>query len=174
MNKKHLAELFLKFNEGKEDAFDDIYNYSHEGIFGYLMAKSHSYDIAEELTQETLVCLYNSLEKYQEKNASVTYLFQIANNIYLNYVRKNKKIVYLDDDYNGKVFGSTRSDAEDQWVIERTLSILNETESEVVYLYAVSELKHKDIAKIIDKPIGTELWIYHGAMKKLRANMEAE
>ena len=39
---------------------------------------------------------------------------------------------------------------------------------EVVTLHVINDLKFKEIAKIMKKPLGTVLWIYNKAIKKLR------
>ena len=46
--------------------------------------------------------------------------------------------------------------------------ILNSEELEIVLLYVVSGYKHREIAKILDKPLGTILWSYNNSIKKLK------
>ncbi|MDR4968237.1 MAG: hypothetical protein RG740_01325 [Acholeplasmataceae bacterium] len=41
----------------------------------------------------------------------------------------------------------------------------------MVTLHIINDLKFREIADTIDKPLGTVLWIYNKAIKKLRAKV---
>ena len=54
-------------------------------------------------------------------------------------------------------------------VISQILDILNyldETEREVVVMHVLGDMKHREIADILKKPIGTITWIYNKAINK--------
>ena len=51
---------------------------------------------------------------------------------------------------------------------------LNEKEREIVILHMIDNLKFKEIAKMKDKPLGTILWLYNKAIKKLKRKVEEE
>jgi RNA polymerase sigma-70 factor (ECF subfamily) len=48
------------------------------------------------------------------------------------------------------------------------LSILSEEERQIVLLKAVDGMKHHEIAKLLEKPTGTIMWIYNKAIKKMQ------
>jgi len=52
----------------------------------------------------------------------------------------------------------------------RILEVLDEEERIIVLLKVVDEMKHRQIAKIVNKPIGTVIWIYQKAIKKMAKN----
>ncbi|MFA7417825.1 MAG: sigma-70 family RNA polymerase sigma factor, partial [Acholeplasma sp.] len=58
--------------------------------------------------------------------------------------------------------------ASDDQDIFKILDLLDEIEKEVVTLHIINDLKFREIAKILKKPLGTVLWIYNKAIKKLR------
>ena len=47
-------------------------------------------------------------------------------------------------------------------------NVLNEEELEILMLYIVSGYKHREIADIVQKPLGTVLWSYNNSIKKLK------
>jgi len=51
---------------------------------------------------------------------------------------------------------------------------LNEEEKQIVLLRAVAELKFKDIAKIVDKPLGTVLWLYNKSIQSLKKEVGSD
>jgi RNA polymerase sigma-70 factor (ECF subfamily) len=54
------------------------------------------------------------------------------------------------------------------------LKSLDDTSKEIVILHVINELKFKEIAKIVDKPLGTVLWIYNKAIKTLKGELKNE
>ena len=45
---------------------------------------------------------------------------------------------------------------------------LSGDELQVFILHTIDELKHKEIAKIMKKPLGTITWLYNKAVKKVK------
>lgn len=58
--------------------------------------------------------------------------------------------------------------------IDKYLSVLDTDEKQVVMLKIVRDLKHKEIAEILDKPLGTVLWLYNKAIKKMKKEVKDE
>lgn len=63
------------------------------------------------------------------------------------------------------------SNPEDKIVLEAALDILSEEERNIVLLYAVTGLKHKEIAESLGLSLSTALSKYHRALKKLRNHL---
>ena len=59
-------------------------------------------------------------------------------------------------------------------LINDLLKSLDDTSKEIVILHVINELKFKEIAKIVNKPLGTVLWIYNKAIKTLKGELENE
>lgn len=64
------------------------------------------------------------------------------------------------------------SDMDDRIVLEGVLSLLSEEEREIVLLYAVSGMKHREIAESLGLKLSTTLSKYYRALKKLREYLE--
>jgi len=60
------------------------------------------------------------------------------------------------------------TDHDDRIVLESVMKVLEEDERKIVMLYAVSGLKHKEIAEGIGLKLNTTLSKYHRALAKLR------
>jgi RNA polymerase sigma-70 factor (ECF subfamily) len=92
----------------------------------------------------------------------------IAKNLAIDTYRREKKLVHYDEvDYDQTL--SAQDDTPDQKdEFNRLLSVLTEEEKEIVLLRIVDEMKHKDIAKLVDKPVGTVTWLYQQALDKMK------
>jgi RNA polymerase sigma-70 factor (ECF subfamily) len=51
---------------------------------------------------------------------------------------------------------------------------LDSEERQIVLLHVVSDMKFKTIAEVVNKPLGTVLWIYQKALKKIKQSLREE
>ena len=58
--------------------------------------------------------------------------------------------------------------------LETLIAPLDTEEREIVLLHVVSDTKFKDIAQILGKPLGTVLWLYNRAIRKMRQDVGKE
>ncbi len=52
--------------------------------------------------------------------------------------------------------------------ILKLLDYLSKDEREIVVMHVINDLKFREIARIMNKPLGTVMWIYNKAMKYLK------
>ncbi|MBR5472193.1 MAG: hypothetical protein IKU81_08835 [Oscillibacter sp.] len=63
---------------------------------------------------------------------------------------------------------------EDRQLLQTALAALSQTERQVVLLHAVTGLKHREIAEILELPLATVLSKYRRALRKLKEWMEGD
>ena len=63
---------------------------------------------------------------------------------------------------------------EDRHLLQTALATLSDEERRVILLHAVSGLKHREIAAVLELPLPTVLSKYHRALKKLRAFVKGD
>ena len=59
-------------------------------------------------------------------------------------------------------------------MLREALARLGAGEREIVLLHAVTGLKHREIAQLLELPLSTVLSKYHRGLKKLKALMKGE
>ena len=64
--------------------------------------------------------------------------------------------------------------AEDRALLQQALSRLSGEERQIILLHAVSGLKHRETAALLELPLSTVLSKYHRGLKKLKALMKGE
>ena len=64
--------------------------------------------------------------------------------------------------------------AEDRALLQQALSGLSGEERQIILLHAVSGLKHREIAQLLERPLSTVLSKYHRGLKKMKALMKGE
>jgi RNA polymerase sigma-70 factor (ECF subfamily) len=126
-------------------------------------------DEVEDLTQEAFVKAFASLRFFNEEYAFSTWLYKIASNNTIDYIRKkkletfsiDKPIASDDSDYKFELPDSTWEPDKD--IIRRQKSILiakaieqlPEKYKKVILLRHVDEYDYAEIAKMLKLPIGT-------------------
>ena len=52
--------------------------------------------------------------------------------------------------------------------------VLGDEERQIVTLHVIAGFKHREIAEMLDKPLGTVLWAYNNALAKMKKQLEKE
>ena len=71
--------------------FETIYHDYYKRVFSFLFRLTNSYELSEELTQETFYQAFLSFDRFQGKSDIFTWLASIAKFSYFKYLRKHKK-----------------------------------------------------------------------------------
>ncbi len=176
MDRTELDYLFTKLMHGDEDAFEKIYKETKRGVFSFVYSICHDYYTAEEMMQDTYIRIRSAINTYKPGGNALAWMFTIAKNLTLNEIAKRKKEVPtdLEDPSLGPAMTYTMPEEEDQTLVNLVKKVLNEEEQQIVMLHVISGFKHKEIAEMMKKPLGTVLWAQNNALKKLKKAYEKE
>lgn len=163
-----------------ERAFADVYGYYAGRVKSFLMGKGMNEDIAEELMQEIMLTVWRRAESYDpNKAAASTWLFTIARNRRIDYLRGNSRIeVELDDEMldiettENDPQADFVADAQSSAMLERALSRLPQEQRQVMHLSYYRGQSHGAIARWLDLPIGTVKSRIRLAMQSVRAYLQ--
>lgn len=72
----------------------DEYSYP---IFKFILLMIQDYQQAEDLTQETFVKAYRNYDSFKRKSSPKTWLFSIAHNLTIDYLRKRRPMTLLKE-----------------------------------------------------------------------------
>lgn len=168
---KHIRQL----KSGNADAFDQIYRLTYRKIFFVVLPILKDKSLAEDIMQDTYLKFLEKIYDYQAKN-SLAYLLTIAKNLAKNeYNRRKREQKIEPEDMTQFGFDSyIEIKEEKRELIRKGLSVLNNNEKNIVLLHLVEGLKHKEIALILEMPLGTVTWSYQQALKKMRQILKGQ
>ncbi|MDO5095588.1 MAG: RNA polymerase sigma factor [Peptostreptococcaceae bacterium] len=156
--------------------FEKIYRRYFRDVFLFLKSLSNDESIAEEMASETFFKAMQTIDSFRGDCDIRVWLCQIAKNTYYSYLKKQKRLVQLDelkevatDDIGIEERISNSGEA---MQIHQILHEMQEPYKEVFMLRVFGELSFKEIANIFKK---TENWAcvtYHRAKNKIREKME--
>src|SRR5690606_2198698 len=153
--------------------FIEAFRAYNENIFNFLCLRVHSREIAQDLTQEVYIKLWDNKAKYDPNKASIrTWLFKIARNHLIDHFRKNKNsfanisteselLVEIYDDE------TTEKDLDIQYVLKKLYELEPEEQNLIILKY-IEDLSNAEIAEIVDKNVVATKVAIHRAMKKLK------
>ena len=118
--------------------------------------------------QDTYLKALNKIHTYKRKAHFKSWIVTIAKNLAINEYNRRKKEMLIDLNEKEYILGNTASTVENEILIKQIFKVLSDIEKEVVLLHVVGDLKHREIAKLLNKPLGTITWMYNQAIKKLK------
>lgn len=171
MVKRDINELVKQLQNGDIEAFDDIYYQTKNIVYYSIFIILKDYQLSEDIMQDTYLKAINKIHTYKRKAHFKSWLVTIAKNLAINEFNRRKRELLIDIGDHEYIFGCTASTSENEVLISQIFKILSDTEKEVVLLHVVGDLKHREIAALLNKPLGTVTWTYNQAIKKLRNNI---
>ena len=174
MDKAQLNSLMVKVQNGDEQAFTEIYNGIYKGVFSFIYTFVNDYQEAEDILQETFIKVRKNIQSYQPNTNPSAWIFQIAKNLSLDYLRKTKRKNETYSDQMEQYLGSENKSDTKLYVHNLINTVLKDIERQIVILHIIGGYKHKEIATILNLPLGTVLWKYNQSIKLLNNVIKGE
>lgn len=164
------TRLIERTRNGDLRAYDELMVYFQPRIYATIYNMTSNHEDAADLTQETFVKAYEALKKFKGQSGFYTWVYRIAVNKTINYIKKHRKrkqtslndvdsSIERDPDYVALVSDDTpRRDAnltELQKKLNEALQTLSEKHRLVVVLHDIDGVPHEEIAKITKSNVGT-------------------
>lgn len=121
-NEKELVQLL---SGGDEAAFRELFNRYADNIYGVAMAYIKLPDVAEELVQDVFLKIWMNRDKLMEVERFDNYLFIVARNYILNYLRKHKR----DQQFTQQLlnhFSESAITPEDEFLLKESTQLINQ------------------------------------------------
>ena len=155
------------FQKGQFKDFDQFYHLTSKQVFFTLKKYIQDAMLIEDFMQDVYMKFIDKIQDVDSRKNVKSYLTTIARNVAIDYLRKQKHVI-VDDIQVYQAFDASQVEKDYMWLLDH----LDFTEKEIVYLHVIEEMKFKDIAVIVNKPVGTVLWKYQEARKKMKELMK--
>jgi len=155
-------------------AFEELYNKASGAVFGLAMSLVANQTDAEDIVQETFLTIYKKAKDYNAQGKAMAWIFTITRNHSLMKLRERSKNAHtnLDDIYDIGSDEDIINETYTENLVNLLLKTLKADERQIVVMHSMSNMKHKDIADVLDIPISTVISKYNRSLKKLKAEME--
>lgn len=170
----HLDEVLKRLAKGDKTALEELYHETKAAIYGFSLSITKNPADSEDVLQETYLKIWANADRYIAKGTPMSWILMIAKNLSLMKLREKKRHQDLEPEEWDMEFHipDSAGNTEDRHLLEAALNLLTLEEREIILLHAVSGLKHREIAELLDMALATVLSKYHRALKKLRKYIE--
>jgi RNA polymerase sigma-70 factor (ECF subfamily) len=162
-------ELIRKALNRDQKAYSRLLSRYRYNIFYYIIRMLGNKTCADDLTQETFDKAFRNLDKYDNQYAFSTWLYKIAKNSTIDFVRKRKlNSLHIDYDSDEEssinentLYSGTLNPEENMIQQQEELKLMKYIESmkpkyrKLIELRFIKEYAYKEIAEELNIPIGT-------------------
>lgn len=164
--------LLGKVAKGDNNAFAKLYEHTKKGVFAFIYSYLPNVTDCEDVMQTVYLKIKTGISGYKLGTNGMAWMLQIAKNTSLNFIRSKKETQSLEQ-IADLSYGAFEDNSLNKSVLLTTIKReLNEEEQRILILYAVWDYKHKEIAKILDLPIGTITSKYKRAKEKIKKSLK--
>jgi RNA polymerase sigma-70 factor (ECF subfamily) len=85
------SALMLRYRDGDVAAFEMLYRRHNDALYRYLLRLTRNRSAAEDVFQEAWGKIVKAKDNYRRTAKFTTFLYRVAHNCFIDYVRRNKR-----------------------------------------------------------------------------------
>ena len=164
MNDEQLKKQLQALADGDKTAFSAIYTQLKTPVYTVLVRLTGDRALSEDLLQEVFLKLYRQPPRAEKPRA---YVFRMARNLAIDALRQRQPVESIEEQ---QLYGEP--DLGLKLDLEQAISRLTVEERRLVALHLSAGLTFREVAAIVERPLGTVLWQYRRAIEKLRVLLD--
>jgi RNA polymerase sigma-70 factor (ECF subfamily) len=180
-------QIIQGIRQGDEAAFRALVNHYQEMVINVSYRFVHSRDDAMDIAQEVFIKAYDSIGKFREQSSLSTWLYRIAVNRSLNFVRDKKRknifnsldLLFENENSSPLQQEEDQNDTADEKMekqentraLYKALDDLPKKQRVAITLNKLEELTYKEIAEIMEISVSETGVLINRARKKLRKKL---
>ena len=184
------ADVVALAQQGRERAFRELVRRYERPVFSLVYRMVRDREAAEDLAQDSFVKVLNHIDRYRPEFKFSSWIFKIANNVAIDYLRKRQLDTVSMD---GSPHAATAAEVEASsfeladrqetaldelearelgTAIERAIARLRPEYRSCIMLRHIEGRSYEEIAATLDLPLGTVKTYIHRARNELRAALQ--
>lgn len=173
MNQIKIETIFDLLKNKDHHGFTLLYEHYFRLMYGVAFSITGNDALSRDVIQNTMLKLYRLEKERFPKSNELTWLYTVTKNEALMILRKEKPVSDIEVLEKFPIIEKGIEDFADMDSYYSLLTSLNETQKQIITLKVLGGLSHKEIARMLNKPIGTIQWIYNTSIKTLRHGLTA-
>lgn len=179
-------QLMIRLQEGDSSAFTLLVERYQSALVGFFVKNTRDIHVAEDLSQETLLKIYNQAWDYLPLGRFRPWMFRIARNLLIDNVRKRAHDALVqavrrthddDDDLVARLADEILTPdkraqiAELKTIVDELLAEIPEDQRQTFILHHFSSLSLAEVAEAMDVPLATSKSRLRLAREKLQEKL---
>lgn len=173
-----IKSLCRRIKRADKNAASELLKIYYADIYSYLRRLCGSKQDAEDLTQQTFLKVWSSLDGFKGRSKFSTWLYRIAHNTFIDWQRRNTSGIQSNTDrwwkeYTNKNSGPFANVAERQLTqrLYEAVDQLDEDKKHVVHLHYYQGLSLRETAKVLGIATSTVKYRLREVFKFLKTNI---
>lgn len=163
-----LKEIFAIMRKNRRVGVELIYNSYYNKMYGIAFSIVKNETITEDIVHNVCYKFLTMKEDLFPNSHEATWLYSVIKNESLMILRKGKMYLPLEKIKGICLEDKNINDYVDMDAYYSIIKPLNDTQKTIITLKVLGGFTHKEIAAMINKPIGTVQWLYNTSIKKLK------
>ena len=168
-------ELLLKLRnpDSRNYGFNMLVRAYQQKVYWLVRKMVIDHDDADDLTQEVFIKIHKAIESFREDSQLYTWIFRIATNECLTFLKKKKRRFFLpiedvSKELSSKIDSAPYLSGDDiQKKLQKALLTLPDKQRLVFNMRYYDELSYEDMSQITTTSVGALKASYHHAVKKI-------
>ena len=166
---RRLVELVL---EGDDTAFEYLFNRYRDAIHRLFVQRLGGVNDADDLLQETFIKVYINLHRYSTDYTFGQWVYTIARNTFIDYVRKRQDDLPIDEKFSSPASNTPTPEesvinSQQRHQIELCIARLPENYRRLIRMRFFDEYSYEEIAAKLTLPLGTVKTQIHRAREQM-------
>ena len=176
MTRRAERKNIKKLRQGHRDAAEALICQHYRSIYRLLAYLTRDAGFAEDLTQETFAAAWAGIGSYKARASFKTWLHRIAYHKFIDARRQARRNAALMEKLKNEKTNAHepqdplhRLTTDEHWnILHETMAKLPSSDYTIIVLHYVQGLSLRQVADVIDQPVGTVKWKVSKALKKLK------
>ncbi len=171
--KDYDTKLIKEYLNGDEEALKSLVFLYTKPIYNFIYHICYEENEAKDITQETFIKVWKNLKKFNLNKEFKPWIFSIARNTTIDWIRKRKPLLFSSLDDNEENTNSFEENIKDENILQEEI-LINEEESRnkrdilnealknisvnqrtIILLKNNEEMTFEEIASVLGKPMNT-------------------
>lgn len=164
--------LMEDVRDGKVEKLAILFERHNVALFNYFLRLTGSRPGSEDLVQDVFTRILKYRATYLGEDKFTVWMYKIARNAHIDFLRRQKATVPLEDQYDeaqsAELVPEERMEKQQEAaLISRALKKLSPKKQEIILLSRFQNLKYREIAELMECPVGTVKGMVHRAVREL-------
>jgi len=181
MSQENDLQLVKRVIKGEKEIFSEIIKNYEKPLFYYLsrLTRRPAHDL-EDILQEIFIKVYKNLRAFNPQYKFSSWIYRIAHNEAINYLKKHKKEISLENNEFLETIPDSQDLLEELHIkekrekVKRGIYKLELKYREVLILRYLEEKTYEEISDILRKPVNTIGTLINRAKKQLKEILKNE
>jgi len=167
------VQLLELIELNKESGFRSLMHQYQEQTYWHIRRMVTTHEDADDVVQNTFIKVFKNLDKFKGDSKLYTWIYRIATNESLTYLKNRKKrhsesIDETENNIENKLVADAYFDGDSiQLLLQKAIIGLPDKQKAVFNLRYYEEMPYRDMSEILETSVGALKASYHHAVKKI-------